>query len=148
MRSVGQASPASVAGESGAGNGVALATGAPPRLTPGSPAAYLRPVSSSPKKLGLLISCAATEPGFRHGVRLAAAALGKGVDVYCYCIDDGVPGVRDPELQALRGHRLKLYACAYGAHQRGLPVDDSAAYAGLTVVSDLIASTDRFVSFN
>ena len=111
-------------------------------------AAYLRAVSLPARKLGVLISCAATEPGFRHGVRLAGAALAQGVDVYLYCIDDGVTGVRDPELQSLRATGLKLYACAYGAHQRGLPVDDTAAYAGLTIVSDLIASTDRFVSFN
>ena len=39
-------------------------------------------------------------------------------------------------------------ACAYGAQQRGLPIDDRAAYAGLTVVSDLMSATDRFVSFN
>jgi sulfur relay (sulfurtransferase) complex TusBCD TusD component (DsrE family) len=110
--------------------------------------AYLKLVSLPPKKLGLLVSCAVTEPGFGHGVRLAAAALEKGVDVYLYCIDNGVTGVRDPELQSLRQRGLKLYACAYGAHQRGLPVDDTAVYAGLTVVSDLIASTDRFVSFN
>ena len=29
-----------------------------------------------------------------------------------------------------------------------LPLRDQAVFAGLTVVSDLIASTDRFVSFN
>jgi len=117
-------------------------------LTSRARVAYLRVVSVPVRKLGLLLSCAVTEPGFRHGVRLAQAALAGGVDVYLYCIDDGVTGVRDPELQSLRGRGLKLYACAYGAHQRGLPVDDTAAYAGLTVVSDLIASTDRFVSFN
>ena len=105
-------------------------------------------MSRKGRKLGLLISCAPAEPGFRHGVRMAAAALDLGVDVYLYCIDDGVTGVRDADLQALRDRGLKLYACAYGAHQRGLPVDDSAAYAGLTVVSDLIGNTDRFVSFN
>ena len=52
------------------------------------------------------------------------------------------------DLQALRPRGLKLYACAYGAHRRNLPVDDRAFYAGLTVVSDLISATDRFVSFN
>lgn len=70
------------------------------------------------------------------------------MDTYLYCLDDAVVGVSDPDLQALRQRGLKLYACAYGAHQRGLPIDDQAAYAGLTVVSDLISSTDRFVSFN
>ncbi len=99
-------------------------------------------------KLGILISCGPDRPAFRHGVHLARAALGRGVDVYLYCLDDAVAGVRDPDLQALKPRGLKLYACAFGAQQRGLPVDDSAAYAGLTVVSDLVAATDRFVSFN
>ncbi len=99
-------------------------------------------------KIGVLVSAGPEKPSFRHAVRFAEAALGRGHDVYLYCVDDGVAGVRDPGLQALRPMGLKLYACAYGAHRRHLPVDDSAAYAGLTVVSDLAASTDRFVTFN
>jgi hypothetical protein len=80
--------------------------------------------------------------------RFAAAAVEAGCDVFLYCIDDAVAGVRDPDLQALKSRGVRFYACAYGAHQRHLPVDDSATFAGLTVVSDLVASTDRFVSFN
>jgi hypothetical protein len=68
--------------------------------------------------------------------------------VYLYCIDDAVAGVADPELQTLRAAGLKFYACAYGAHRRGIPVGDTAVFAGLTVVSDLISGTERFVSFN
>lgn len=104
--------------------------------------------SAQRKKIGVLISAAPERPSFRHGVRFAEAALVQGHDVYLYCTDDAVAGVRDTELQALRERGLKLYACAYGAHQRHLPVDDSATYSGLTVVSDLAAATDRFISFN
>ena len=100
------------------------------------------------RKLGILISCAPDQPGFTHAVGLAGASLAAGVDVYLYCIDDGVAGVGREDLQALRPRGLKLYACAYGAHRRNLPVDDRAFYAGLTVVSDLISATDRFVSVN
>lgn len=100
------------------------------------------------KKLGVLLSTQPDQPGFRHGVRLAAAALEAGVRVYLYCIDEAVRGVPDPELQALRARGLSLYACAYGAHRRNLPLNDLAVYAGLTVVSDLVAGTDRFISFN
>lgn len=105
-------------------------------------------MSLAGKKLGLLISAPPDSASFSNGVRFAAAALGRGLDVYLYCLDDAVTGVGRPELQELRPRGLKLYACAYGAHRRNLPVDDQAAYAGLTVVSDFIASTDRFVSFN
>lgn len=100
------------------------------------------------KKLGLLLSVHPDQPGFRHGLGLAEAALNEGVDVYLYCIDDAVHGVEQPKLQALAARGLKLFACAYAAQRRHLPVNDKAVFAGLGVVSDLIAATDRFVSFN
>ena len=85
---------------------------------------------------------------FRHGLRLAEAALNEQVAVYLYCIDDAVWGVGDPRLQALKTRGLHLFACAYGARRRNLPLSNEATFAGLSVVSDLIAGTDRFVSFN
>jgi predicted peroxiredoxin len=100
------------------------------------------------KKLGILISAGPEKPSFSHGLGVARAALQAGCDVYLYCIDDAVPGVGRDDIQQLRAVGLKLYACAYGAHRRDIPVDDKAAFAGLTVVSDLVASTDRFISFN
>ncbi len=100
------------------------------------------------RKFGLLLTCGPERPGFRRGVELAAAALGRGLDTYFYCLDDAVAGVGDGELQRLCTSGLKLYACAYGAQQRGLPVDARATYVGLTVLSDMFASTDRMVSFN
>ena len=100
------------------------------------------------KKMGLLISAAPDKPNFNHGVKLAETALASGVDVYCYCIDDGVSGIRDERIQSLRDRGMKLHVCALGAEKRGLTMDDSAVFSGLTVVSDLIANTDRFVSFN
>lgn len=100
------------------------------------------------KKLGILISAPPDQSGFRHGIRLAASALDAGVDVYLYCIDAAVPGLADPELQGLKQRGVKLYACAYGAQRRNIPTSELATFAGLTVVNDLIASTDRFVSFN
>ena len=81
-------------------------------------------------------------------MELAAAALERGLDTYLYCLDDAVAGVGDERLQALRQRGLKVYACAYGAQQRGQPTDDRAVYVGLTVLSDLFASARRTVSFN
>jgi predicted peroxiredoxin len=108
----------------------------------------MNPALLQGKKLGILLSTAPTERNFRHGIRLAETALAAGVDVYLYCIDEAVRGVGDTELQQMRERGLKLYACAYGAQRRNIPVNSLAAFAGLTVVNDLIASTDRFVSFN
>ena len=72
----------------------------------------------------------------------------RGILVYLYCIDEAVYGVGDPALQAMKSQGLKLFACAYAARERNLPISDLAAFSGLTVVSDVVSSTDRFVSFN
>ena len=100
------------------------------------------------KKLGVLIACKPDQPGFRHGINVAAAAMRQGVNVYLYCIDEAVQGVSDPQLQTLKTSGLNLYACAYGAHKRNVALTADATFAGLTVVNDIIAGTDRFVCFN
>jgi hypothetical protein len=100
------------------------------------------------KKLGILLSCPPTHPNFKHALGLAAAALHRQVQVYLYCIDDAVTGIATDELQDLKRNGLVLYGCAFSARCRNIPIDDRAAYSGLTVVSDLIAATDRFLAFN
>jgi len=135
-------------GTAGAPLAMVLRTGSDPLLVPMRRPAISPPMSVAGKKLGLLLSGDPDGPSFTHGVKFAEAALAAGCDVYLYCIDEAVRGVRRADLQALRPSGLKLYACAYGAHRHGIPIDDSAAFAGLTVVSDLVAGTGRFVSFN
>jgi hypothetical protein len=100
------------------------------------------------KKLGVLIACKPDQPGFHHGIRVAEAAMKRGIHVYLYCIDEAVPGLANPELQKLKADGLNLYACAYGAHKRNIALTEHAVFAGLTVVNDIIAGTDRFVCFN
>lgn len=100
------------------------------------------------KKLGILVSTAPDQAGFQHGLKLAERALAGGVKVYLYCLDQAVTGLAEPRLQALKAQGLNLYACAYAAQRRHLPLDHAATFAGLSVLSDLIAATDRFVSFN
>lgn len=110
--------------------------------------AYGAAVELRGKKLGILIACPPDQPGFRHGLGVAGAAMKRGLNVYLYCIDEAVAGVADAELQRLKVAGLKLYACAYGAHKRNLPLTDHATFAGLTVVNDIMAGTDRFLCFN
>ncbi len=101
------------------------------------------------KKLGILISAPPQAHNFRHAVLTAAAALKQGAQVYVYCIDEAVQGINDHSLQSLCTEEgLILYACAYGAQRRNLPLDGPATFAGLTVVNDLMSATDRFLSFN
>ena len=95
-----------------------------------------------------MVSVAPDAPGFGRALELAAKALGEGEKVYLYCIDDAVPGIGDPRLVKLRADGLNLFGCAYSMRQRKLPLDDSAVFSGLSVLSDIMADTDRFESFN
>ena len=105
-------------------------------------------MSLTGKKLGLLLSAPPDQPNFDHAIALASAAVKQGVQVYFYCIDDSVAGLDHPKLQQLKAQGINLFACAYGAQRRDVQMSDLATFAGLSVVSDLMASTDRFVSFN
>ncbi len=100
------------------------------------------------QKLGLLISARPEDSGFRHAINLAQAAMDEDAKVYVYCIDEAVLGIGDEQLQSLCERGLILYACAYGAQRRGLPINELAVYAGLGVLGDMIVGTDRFLSFN
>jgi sulfur relay (sulfurtransferase) complex TusBCD TusD component (DsrE family) len=100
------------------------------------------------KKLGILLSTAPGQSAFQHGLGLAEAALEGGLEVYLYCVDEAVRGLADPRLQGLAARGLKLHACAYGAQRRKLSMNEEAAFSGLGSLSDLMAATDRFLSFN
>ncbi|SVC23732.1 uncharacterized protein METZ01_LOCUS276586 [marine metagenome] len=95
-----------------------------------------------------MVSVAPDEPGFDQALGQAEEGLAKGEKVYLYCIDDAVPGLSDPRLAKLRADGLNLFGCAYSMRQRKLPLDDSAVFSGLSVLSDIMADTDRFESFN
>ena len=99
------------------------------------------------KKLGVLLTTDSAHPNFRPALALMNAALDGGVRVYIYCVDEGVKAVATKEVQALKERGASLFGCAYGAGRRNIPLDDSAAWSGLTVLADVVGSTDRFVSF-
>jgi sulfur relay (sulfurtransferase) complex TusBCD TusD component (DsrE family) len=99
------------------------------------------------QKLGILLSAGPDAPGFRHAIKLAETALAEGVEVLLYCVDEAVLGANESTLQVLTKRGLKLYVCAYGGQRRGLPRDSDTHYAGLALLSDLVAAADRFVSF-
>jgi hypothetical protein len=99
------------------------------------------------KKLGVLLTNDPSHSSFQPAVALMNAALDAGVRLYLYCIDDGVKAVATPEIQAIKDRGASLFGCAYGAHRRHIAVDDTAAWSGLTVLADVVGSTDKFVSF-
>ena len=100
------------------------------------------------KELAVLLSASPDRLAFQHGLGLAEAALAQGVEVYLYCVDEAVRGLNEPALQSLAARGLKLYGCAYAAQRRRLPMDDKTNWAGLGLLSDLMAATDRMVTFN
>jgi len=99
------------------------------------------------KKLGIMIGADPASRNFIHGAELARIALKSGVEVYLYCIDEGVRGVEAEAIQSLKREGVKLFACAYSLQKRNLPLTAKATMAGLTILNDVISSTDRFVSF-
>jgi sulfur relay (sulfurtransferase) complex TusBCD TusD component (DsrE family) len=105
-------------------------------------------MAQEPRKLGILLSVAPDHPNFNHGLQLAAAALNARDEVYLYCLDEAVHGVADERVQTLRAHGLRLFACSFATQRRRLPQTENALYGGLTMLNDVMATTDRFVSFN
>ena len=99
------------------------------------------------KKLGVLLTTPPGHPNFRPAVALMNTAVEAGVRVYLYCIDEGVRAVASPEIQALKTRGQSLFGCAYGAGHRKIATDEAAAWSGLTVLADVVGSTDKFVSF-
>ncbi|MBI5380056.1 MAG: hypothetical protein HZA23_07910 [Nitrospirae bacterium] len=98
------------------------------------------------KKLGVLLSTGANPEDLATAAGIAEAALKSGTEVYLYLIDEGVRHVGAEALQRLRGQGLKLFACAFGGQQFGVPVGDLATFGGLVILSDILEGCDRFVS--
>ena len=105
-------------------------------------------MASEQKKIGLMVSVSPDAQGFSQALSQAEQALLSGHKVYLYCVDDAVNGLSDPRLVKLKAEGLNLFGCAYSSRQRKLSLDDSAVFTGLSVLSDIMADTDQFHSFN
>jgi hypothetical protein len=100
------------------------------------------------KKVGIMLSAPPASPEFPKALSAAEQAITDGSQVYLYCIDSGVEGLAHAAFARLKQHGAKLFACAYSLQQRGLAPAAGATLSGLTVLSDILASTDEFHSFN
>lgn len=100
------------------------------------------------KKIGIMISAGPTSPKFSEGIVAAQNGLTGKTQVYLYLIDAAVEGVTDGRLEAFKERGGHLFACAYSVQNRGLNPPGAATLTGLTVLSDIMASTDEFQSFN
>jgi sulfur relay (sulfurtransferase) complex TusBCD TusD component (DsrE family) len=102
------------------------------------------------RKLGLLLSTPPSHPSGETVVRLAQAALRKGVDVYLYLIDEGVKTAVDQRYVRLVDGGVKMSVCAYGCQQHGVlttTIDSRVSLSGLVVLSGIIDGCDRFLAF-
>ena len=100
------------------------------------------------KKVGIMVSAAPGSPQFSAGLAAAERALSPGAQVYLYLIDEAVEGISDPRFSSFKSSGGHLYACAYSLQRRGLNPPGAATLSGLTVLSDIMSSTDEFQSFN
>lgn len=103
------------------------------------------------KKLGLLLSTGPAHPNITTISRLCEEALRSDVAVYLYLIDEGVLNLHDRRLLGLSEAGVKLFVCAYGCQQHGVPTDNlgsTLTLCGLVVLSNIINGCDRFVAFN
>jgi hypothetical protein len=99
------------------------------------------------KKLGVLITVGPDNAKFPLALALLAVAQRRGLKIYLYCVDDGVLSVSHPQIQEYKAGGVHLFGCAYGAGKRGLALTPQATWSGLTMLSDILGSTDRFISF-
>jgi hypothetical protein len=106
------------------------------------------PELTAPKKMGIMISADPKAPPFKKGLEVSKEGLREGAQVYLYLIDNAVAGAQDPLLHELKNAGVHLYACAYSLQLRGLAPPPEATLAGLTILSDIMASADDFKSFN
>lgn len=100
------------------------------------------------KKIGIMISAAPDTPRFSAGLSAAENALSSRAQVYLYLIDAAVEGIADSRLGAFKANGGHLFACAYSLQNRGLNPPGEATLSGLTVLSDIMSSTDEFQSYN
>jgi hypothetical protein len=91
-------------------------------------------------KIGLLLS----EVPSKEMLKKIRFAHDAGHRLFLFCLDEGVTALHEPVLQKLRTQGHSLFACAYGAQRRDIPLDDRATFAGLSMLSDILTSTDEF----
>jgi hypothetical protein len=100
------------------------------------------------KKVGIMISADSGGASFERGLAAAEAAIRNSAQVYLYLIDNAVTGLGNPRIKQLKDAGVHLYACAYSLQRRHLNAPPEATLAGLTILSDVIASAEDFQSYN
>lgn len=108
-------------------------------------------------KLGILLTTLPLNQGTRSALKIAEAALRRGITVELFLMGDGIYNVKQGEkarsaeaISRLISQGAKVALCALNAQQRG--VGEEEAIAGVLFGSQydlalLVAEADRFLSF-
>lgn len=96
------------------------------------------------RALGMLLTTAPGSVEFRIGMALAEESQREGVRVFLYLLDDAVEGAK--EMRGLAEQGVRISACAYAAQRRSLPFCEHVVYGGFSMLNNIIAHSDRFVS--
>ena len=94
--------------------------------------------------LGMLLASAPGSSEFQSAMALAEESQRKGLRVFLYLLDEAVEGAR--EMRGLAKQGVRISACAYAAQRRSLPFCEHVVYGGLSMLNEVIAHSDRFVS--
>ena len=94
--------------------------------------------------LGMLLTNAPGSVEFRSAMALAEESQREGLRVFLYLLDEAVEGAK--EMRRLAEQGVRISACAYAAQRRSLPFCEHVVYGGFSMLNDIIAHSDRFVS--
>lgn len=104
-------------------------------------------VNAAETRQGALSMLLTTAPGnseFHSAMALAKESQRKGLRVFLYLLDDAVEGAK--EMRGLAEQGIRISACAYAAQRRSLPFCQHVVYGGLSMLNNIIAHSDYFVS--
>ncbi|MGV3772742.1 MAG: DsrE family protein [Verrucomicrobiales bacterium] len=101
----------------------------------------------SGKKLGIMIAAGPERKNFEHAIQLAGAAARNGIEVYLYFIDEAVRGLPMPAISELQENKVRVFGCAFSLQRRRMRMEPSVTWVGLTMLNEIMISTDRFLAF-
>lgn len=99
-------------------------------------------------KLGFMLATSTESENTRTVIKLAEAALARGLEVSIFLMCDGVYNMKVDSLNALAEQGAKLSLCAHNAEERQLEKKGPILFGSQYDLADIVAQSDRFLAFN